>query len=86
MNLTELTKLVSPRLGIDCLSVSVVDDFFRHFFILGIKEVSVNKEQMSMIVHFYLANIGNDKNGNQAKVMQEGKIDKFLGVKLNLCE
>lgn len=64
------------------VSVYNIDDLFTVLMKFGFKEIEVSPHEMHMIVRFYLANIGNDKNGNQGKVMREGKIDQFFGVKL----
>ena len=88
MKLQDLADLCYVRIGgspgIATISLSNLDDFFREFNKLGIEEVEVNRYQMLMIVQWYLGNVGNDKDGNQGKIIREGKIDEFLGVKLIL--
>ena len=64
------------------MTLSDLDDVFVLAKRRGIEEMQVTKDEMSMIVRWFLANCQNDKNGNQAKVIREGKIDKFFGVNL----
>lgn len=64
------------------ISYGNIDDIFRHLKVLGIDEIEVNKKHMGMIVGFFVGNSGQTELGAKAGV--EGKIDKFLGVKLIL--
>lgn len=86
MKLSNFVKLAGSNVSYGTLSITNVDDFFRQAFIYGIKEMEVNNFEMHLIVHFYLANVGNDKNGNQGKIMREGVLDKFLGIDLILSK
>ena len=89
MKLNKILPLISVFQGMDKdnpLSALNVDDYFFTLNELGVEEVTVNQEQMNIIVRFYLGNVGNDKNGDQAKVIKETKLDCFLGVKLILEE
>ena len=88
MNLSDLLPLIGLELGYDLkqpmsfMRVTEVDDVFRVMVKLGVKEINVTKEQMFLLVRYYLANVGNDKDGGQGKIMKEGKLDKFFGITL----
>lgn len=84
IRLTSLVRLLSSKVGMDVLAVSTVDDFFKEISALGIDKVSVTQEQMSMICQFYLAMVGNDKNGNQGEILRTNKLPELMGVKIEL--
>ncbi len=70
-------------------TLSNIDDIFRLFRKRGIKEVGVDMDEMFMIVMFMIANSGGERekrNWDVFRVLQEGKVDKFLGVKLRLIK
>jgi len=78
MRLTDFAKEVK----IDPMSVVNVDDIFNALRRVGATEVTVNTEQMGLIVQFYLCNAAHaPENG---KILREGKLDKFMGIKLVL--
>ena len=84
MKLTDFTRLIGSELGDKDLrfGCTSADDIFNKLVFYGFKEIEVTKEEMAILVIFYLANIGNDKNGKQREVLREGKIDKFFGINL----
>ena len=65
--------------GFDCRTFPVAQArlVFEKLVELGIKKIKVNKDEMSVILHYFL---GNDC-GN-TKMLREGKVDKFMGVRL----
>lgn len=73
------------------LAMSNIDDVFREIASNGVKEIGVTRNVMLMIAMFMVASCGGkkDENGYDIeawKVLSEGKVDKFLGVKLKLIE
>lgn len=83
-NNKELMGYVCPS-GI--FSLTNLDDIFRELRTKGITEVKVNWNEMLMIALWVVANIEKsyaDKNWTAIKILREGKIDKFLGIKLHL--
>ena len=84
--LTELIKTIGPDIGYgDGLVLFSGANSFGIFEALnnrGIKEVEVQNAEMSLIVRVFLANCS---GGNGiVKIIREGRVDKFLGVKLRL--
>ena len=84
--LTELLKTIGPEIGYgDSLVLFSSANSFAIFEVLnnrGIKEVEVQNAEMSLIVRVFLANCS---GGNGiVKIIREGRVDKFLGVKLRL--
>ena len=67
--------------GDNIISMSNIDDLMLNVKRLGIKEVSLSREEMDIVVRFYLGNCG-DYDKDKPKVLKEGKVDKLLGVKL----
>jgi len=65
------------------LSVSNIDDIFEHIKELGIREVSMDEGEMHLIVSYMTHIAGN--NEFAWKALSEGKVDKFMGVRLHLC-
>ena len=63
------------------LSMTNIDDVISTAYVLGIRELSLSKEEMNMATFFYLANCG-DKDSKKPNVLRRGKIDELLGVKL----
>ena len=85
MKLSKISKIALSELGLGTeLTCSNMDDVFGVLQEYEITEIEVNQSEMYKIVQVYLSNVGNDKNGNQGKILQEGKIDKFFGIKLVL--
>ena len=84
--LTELLKTIGPEIGygdsLVLFSSANSFDIFEALSNRGIKEVEVQNAEMSLIVRVFLANCSGDRE--IVKIMREGKIDKFLGVKLRL--
>ena len=79
------------------LAASNVDDIFRALKGGGMKAVRVNFEEMWMITSYIIANLprdikkAKDKNPEYPfltglKIITEGQVDKFFGVKLILEE
>ena len=71
------------------MSVSNVDDVFLVLKKRGIREVVVNFGEMHMITMFTINaiqqhNDEQDRNWDALKLIQEGEMDKFFGVKLIL--
>ena len=65
---------------------SNLDDIFILLANKGVKEIRVSISQMILIALFVACNISN-KNNDEIKwdsleILREGKIDKFLGIKL----
>lgn len=58
------------------------EDIFSFINNLGIDSVIVNKEEMQMLIRFFMGNSGNTELGS--KVLSEGKLDKLYGVQLIL--
>ena len=79
MNLEKSAKL----LGFDGVKTSNIDDIVFKLLELGVKEIEVSQAEMNIIVAFYLANSG-DKDPDKPKILREGKIDKYLGLKVKL--
>lgn len=86
MKLANFYNLVKCELCGDvngrAMSLSNLDDVFVLASKYGVSEVQVTRSEMLMIMQWFLANSQHDKNGDQAKVIKEGKIDKFFGVNL----
>lgn len=85
MKLKDFAKLIGPELGYGkemLITAGNIDDIFGLLRKYDFTEIIVNTEEMLILVRFYLVNVQGDKNGNQAKVMKEGKIDKFFGINL----
>ena len=63
-----------------------VDDVFKILKGRGVNEVKVSWEEMITIALFVVSNIQNGKNTqwDALQILREGKVDKFLGVKLIL--
>ena len=84
--LTELIKTIGPDIGYgDGLVLFSGANSFGIFEALnnrGIKEVEVQNAEMSLIVRVFLANCSGGRE--TVKIMREGSVDKFLGVKLRL--
>ena len=72
------------RVGFEAITVSEIDDIFYALKKLGIQEVIVNNEQMGMITMWCIANYGDKEydGWSRARIIREGKIDKFLGIQL----
>ena len=68
------------------VSYTNLDEVFYLVSRLGWKQVSVSREIMKKIVGFFLANMERklDAGKETLKILREGKVDKFLGVKLHL--
>jgi len=67
-------------------STSYVNDIFMVIAKKGIKDVSVDFDEMFIITQYAIANSGktDDINWDALKIIQEGKMDKFFGVNLHL--
>ena len=73
------------------MSVLNVDDIFGLLMKKGIKEVKVNFGEMFMITIWTIANIQNYNGKNETnwqalKLIKDGKINKFFGIRLYLYE
>lgn len=76
----------------DVLSCSNVDDVFRDILLAEIEEVEVSRGDMQIIAMFMLAaaipNVRgvdiNKINLRAWKILEEGRVEKFLGVQLKL--
>ena len=84
-----LDELAHDEQGEMVITLVNIDDIFRTLAEQGYKEVRVNRGQMLMIAMFIVANVTNsdDKKVWETKsweLLTEGKIDKFLGVKIKL--
>ena len=79
MNLEKFAKLC----GFNEIVASNVDDVVFKAKELGVKEIEVSQSVMNMIVCFYLSNSG-DKDPDKPKILREGKIDCWFGLKVNL--
>ena len=79
MKLADFSKLTKEEMGTDISTCSNIDDRFVLLKKYGIKEIELNKEEMSVLVRVYLANSG-DKDPNKPKILREGKINRFLGI------
>ena len=79
MNLEKFSKLS----GFSDIMPSNIDDIVFKAKELGIKDLEVSQAIMNIIVYFYLANSG-DKDPAKPKILREGKIDKYLGIKVKL--
>ena len=77
MKLSALAKLI----GIEKVTTSNIDDICFKAKELGIKELEVSVEEMTIIAWFYIANSG-DKDPAKPKILREGKIDRYLGIDL----
>ena len=66
------------------ISALNIDDVFCEAMRYGIRELSVTSVQMAMIVLFYLTYVKADPKGNQANVVKEGRVDRFMGVALKI--
>ncbi len=65
---------------ITVLDISAVFEQLRY---LGVNKIIVTPDEMSHIVRWYIANVGSDKNGNQGKILTEGKLTKLAGVDIH---
>jgi hypothetical protein len=65
-----------------CISVTNIDDIFYLLKFLNIKEIDVTLDNMATITRLVMFNTGNTEYGSTA--LKTGKVDEFLGVKLNL--
>ena len=87
-----LSEDVANEMGINApitFAVTNCDDIFFVLNVLGITEVAVNRYQMLQIARFMVANVGRIVAGQKLdveawKALSEGRVDKFLGVKLKL--
>ena len=79
MNLEKFAKLS----GFNEVIASNIDDVVFKVKELGVKEIEVSQAVMNVIVCFYLANSG-DKDPAKPKILREGKVDRYLGIKINL--
>lgn len=79
MNLEKFAKLC----GFENIVVSNIDDVVLKIKEFGVKEIWVSQAEMNIIVQFYLTNSG-DKDPDKPKILREGKIDKYLGLKVKL--
>jgi len=75
MKLSVFAKLT----GFEKISAACIDDIIFKAKELDISELEVSVEEMNIITQFYLANSG-DKDPSKPKILQEGKIDRCLGI------
>lgn len=75
------------------VSVTNIDDIFAALKVKGVDDVRVNWYDMLMISRFCVANMTDDRitdwskiDQKVLKILKEGKVDSFLGVKLHLNE
>lgn len=80
MKLSKLLKLL-PDVR---FMASTVDDVLYDLSDLGVTDLEVTKEQMFLIVQYYLATVRDDVN--KAEVLREGKVDRIFGINLTLNE
>lgn len=80
---TDFLEKKFPNLDSDLvISVSNLDDIMMMVREYGIDELTVDWYVMLSLARFLAANINDDKL--RMKLLQEGKIDKYFGIKLIL--
>ena len=89
--LSDLREMIGKELGFGNFVISPIniDDAFKVLKSKGVNEIKVNWNEMLTIALFVVANIQNNSkptHWDALQILREGKIDKFLGVKLILYE
>jgi len=88
-HIPKLSDIVASE-EMNVLTMSNIDDLFTKINKVGIREVEVNKEQMLMAAKFFVAMFDSEGHKGEMwnckawRVLSEGKLDSFLGVKLKL--
>lgn len=85
MKLSDLLPFIGYMLGYPdkfFLASNNVDDVFMKLKSLKISEIEVGRGDMNLLIRFYLANVGQDRDGGQGKILKEGKLDRFMGIDL----
>lgn len=85
--LSDLCQAIGKGIGYDSDSVTFTaancDDVFVYLRKEGVKEIAVDFEEMWIIATFMTANL---QQLSALKILTEGTVDKFMGIKLRLIE